>query len=80
MTIQVLTQFFKWCTLINGGLLFLWTISWLLAPDLMYHTQQKWFYMSKESFNLFFYGFLGFFKIMFLFFNLVPWLALLILG
>ncbi len=32
----------------------------------------------RETFNLIFYSFLGLFKIVFLFFNLVPYVALLI--
>ncbi len=78
--IQTLTQFFMWCTIINGALLFLWTTISLLAPDLVYRTQNKWFPMPRETFTVVFYSFLGLFKIVFLVFNLVPYLALLIVG
>ncbi len=78
--IQTLTQFFMWCTVINGALLVLWTTVSLLAPDLVYRTQNKWFPMPRETFTVVFYSFLGLFKIVFLVFNLVPYLALLIVG
>ena len=80
MDIQTLTQFFMWCTIINGALLLLWTTIRLLAPDFVYRTQNKWFPMPRETFTVVFYSFLGLFKIVFLVFNLVPYVALLIVG
>jgi len=78
MDIQVLTTFFMWCTIMNGTLLVLWTIILILAPDLLYRTQSKWFPISRETFNVVIYSFLGLFKIVFLIFNVVPYVALLI--
>jgi len=80
MDTQTLTSFFQWCTIINGGLLLFWASTYFLAPNLAYRTQKRWFPSSQESFNLFFYSFLGLFKIAFIMFNLVPYLALLIIG
>ena len=80
MDIQEITQFFMWCTIINGALLLLWTSTSLVAPDLVYRTQNKWFPMPRETFTVVFYSFLGLFKILFLVFNLVPYAALLIVG
>jgi hypothetical protein len=36
--------------------------------------------MPRPTFTVVFYSFIGLFKIFFLFFNLVPYLALLIIG
>ena len=80
MDTQTLTAFFMWCTIMNGGLLVLWTIICIAAPDLVYRTQSKWFPISRETFDVVIYSFLGLFKIVFLAFNLVPYLALLIVG
>jgi len=80
MDIQTLTSFFMWCTIMNGALLVLWSILLLFAPDLVYRTQSRWFPISRETFNVVIYCFLGAFKIVFLAFNLVPYLALLIVG
>ncbi len=80
MTIETLTAFFMWCTIINSGLLVLWTLIFLCAPDLVYRMQRKFFPISKEEFTLVFYGFLGVFKIFVLVFNAVPWVVLLIIG
>jgi hypothetical protein len=80
MDIQTVTRFFMWCTILNGALLVLWVTTYLLAPDLVYRTQSKWFSMPRETFDVIFYSFLGLFKIMFLVFNVVPYAALLIVG
>lgn len=80
MDLQTLTSFFMWCTIINGGLLLLWTIAHLAVPDLVYRSQKIFFHLPKETFTAIFYAFIGLFKIMFLIFNLVPYLALLIIG
>ena len=78
MDIQTLTAFFMWCSIINGALLLFWTIMLILTPDLVYRTQSKWFPLSRETFNVVIYSFIGLFKIFFLFFNVVPYVALLI--
>lgn len=80
MNIQILTEFFMWCTIINGAILVLWITSYALAPNLVYRTQIKWFPIPKENFIVVYYSFLGLFKIIFLVFNVVPYLALLIIG
>ena len=79
MDTNTLSAFFMWCTIINGGLLLLWTLAHLIMPDLVYKSQKKFFTLPKETFTVVFYSFLGLFKILFLIFNLVPYLALLIL-
>ena len=80
MDLQILTTFFMWCTIINGALLTLWITMFMLAPDLVYRMQSKWFPLPRETFNVVFYSFLGLFKIVFLVFNVVPYVALLIVG
>ena len=80
MDIQTLIRFFMWCTIINGALLVFWTTMCILTPDLVYRTQSKWFPSPRETFNVVIYSFLGLFKIVFLVFNVVPYVALLIVG
>ncbi len=80
MDISTLTSFFMWCTVIDGALLVLWVAFLLLAPDLVYRTQSKFFRLSRETWEVVMYSFLGLFKIFFLLFNLVPYLALLIIS
>jgi hypothetical protein len=80
MNIQALIRFFMWCTIINGGLLILWAVFTVFAPDLVYRIQSKWFPIPRETFTVVIYSFLGLFKIVFLVFNVVPYVALLIIG
>ena len=79
MDIQSLGTFFMWCTVINGSILILWTLFFLLAPDLVYRIQNRWFPIHRETYNAVMYAFLGLFKMLFLVFNLVPYLALLLM-
>ena len=80
MDIQALTSFFMWCTIINGGLFMYWATVCTLAPDFVYRMQARWFSISREAFDVAIYGYLGLFKIVFIVFNLVPYVALLIVG
>ena len=80
MDIQTLTSFFMWCTILNAGILALWALFFLAAPDFVYRAQSKWFSISREHFELAFYGFMGIYKALFIIFVLIPWLALLIVG
>ena len=79
MDIQMLTSFFMWCTVIDGGILILWTLMFVLAPDRAYLIQSRFFPIHRETYNAVMYSFLGLFKIFFLVFNLVPYLAMLLI-
>jgi len=80
MDIQTLTSFFMWCTILNVGILALWVLIFLSAPDFVYRAQTRFFTISRENFDLAFYGFMGIYKALFIIFILIPWLALLIIG
>lgn len=79
MDIQLLTKFFMWCTVINGGLLFLWTVFTMFTPDLVCRLQNNWYPIPRETYNVIIYSFLGLFKVFLLVFNAVPYVALLII-
>ena len=80
MSVESLQTFFMWCTILNGSIMLYW-ISWcILAPNLVYKIQSKWFPMPRETFNVIIYTFLGLFKIFFMVFNVVPYLALVIMS
>jgi len=79
MDIQTLTSFFMWCTIINIGILIFLALVFMLAPNLTYRIQSRFIPISRETFNIVFYSFIGFFKVVVLVFNVVPWIALLII-
>lgn len=80
MDTQTLTTFFMWCTIFNGGVLILWTFFFMFAPDFVYRVQSKWFPLPRETFDVVIYSLLGLFKLVFIAFSLVPYLALLMIG
>jgi hypothetical protein len=80
MDIQTLTSFFMWCTIINGALLIYWSMFCVFAPDWVYRMQSRWFPLKRETFDVVIYAFLGGFKGLFIVVNLVPYVALLIVG
>lgn len=80
MDIHTLISFFMWCTIINFGVLLFLALVYMLMPNLAYRLQSRWIPISKETFDIVFYSFIGFFKAIVLVFNLVPWLALLIIA
>lgn len=80
MDIPTLTTFFMWCTILNGGLFLFWSGFAILAPDLVYRIQSSLFPIPRESYDKILFAYLGLFKIIFLVFNAVPYVALLIMG
>ena len=80
MTMESLTTFFMWCTILNGSIMIYWIAWCILAPNLVYKIQSKWFPMPRETFNVIIYSLLGLFKIFFMVFNVVPYLALVIMS
>jgi len=69
-----------WCTIINTGFLIFLALIYLLVPDLAYRLQSRFIPISRETFDIVFYSFIGFFKVVVLVFFVVPWIALLIIG
>ena len=80
MTLEVIRDALGWCTVINVGLLLWWWALFTLAHDWVYRTHGKWFTLSVERFDAIHYAGMAFFKISVFVFNLVPYLALRIVG
>jgi hypothetical protein len=80
MDIQTLTTFFMWCTIINLGLLILTSLVCIFLADFSYRMNNRFFSISREAFNIALFSFIGLFKIFVIVFNLVPYIALLIIG
>ena len=78
MTIDVVRNVLLWCFVINVGLLLWWFLFFTLGHDWVYRVHGKWFKLSVEKFDTIHYAGMAFFKIGIIVFNLVPYLALLI--
>ena len=80
MDLETLTSFFMWCTILNGALLIYAAVMCAFASDFIYRLHSRWFPMSREAFTIVLYAWLSLFKIGFFIFNLVPFIALLIIA
>jgi hypothetical protein len=52
----------------------------VFAGNWVYRMSSKWFPASRDAFNVVIYSFFALFEIVFLVFNVVPYVALLIVG
>ena len=80
MNIQTLTAFFKWCTIINVALFAFSAIMSIAASDLIFSAHGPLFNLPREIFDIVLYSFLGLYKVLILVFNIVPWVALVIIN
>jgi hypothetical protein len=80
MDIQTVREFFMWCTIINAALLVFSFLMCASAGGWIYRMHSQCFPMSRETFNVAVYSFLGVYKMLFIALNLVPYLALAIVG
>ncbi len=80
MSIQILTKFFMWCTILNAGFMLLSFVMVTFMGDIAYRIHSKWFPMPRETFNVVIYSFIGLYKILVFVFNIIPWIALTIIG
>ena len=69
-----------WCTVINFGLLAFWSLLIMLAHDWIHRLMSKWFRLSSEQFDAINFAGIVFFKVGVILFNLVPYVALRIVG
>jgi len=69
-----------WCTVINYAVLLVWFLFFSLAHDLLYRIHGRWFRLNAEHFDAVHYAGMAIYKIGILLFNLVPYIALLVVG
>ena len=78
MDIDSIRAFFMWCTTLNVALLLFSSLICIYAGDWVYQMHSKWFTIPRDTFNVVLYSFIGLFKILFFMFNVIPYVALLI--
>lgn len=76
MTLELLTRFLAWCTLINLVVLVVWFLFLTTGGNWMRRMHGKWFALSDEGFAAVHYKMLAYFKLLWVFFNLTPYLVL----
>lgn len=80
MSIEIARQFLLWCTVINYGILLLWFAMFAFAHDWMHQFHGRWFRLSVDQFDAIHYAGIAIFKVGVILFNLVPYIALHIVG
>lgn len=80
MTLDVAREVLGWCTVINYSLVFLWFVLLAFAREWMYRLHGDWFTLSIEQFSLVHYAGMALYKIGILLLNLVPYVALHLVG
>ena len=80
MDINMFQRFFMWCTIINGAWFVFAAMICVFAADWVFRIQSKWFPVSRDAYNVVIYSFFALFKIVFVVFNVVPYVVLLIVG
>jgi len=80
MSIEVVRNFFLWCTVINYGILLVWFLVFVFAREGIQRLHGRWFRLSGEQFDALHYAGMSVFKIGIMLFNLVPFIVLCIVG
>jgi hypothetical protein len=80
MDLQMTRSFFFWCTLINYGLLAFWALLFLLGRSGWLEPWTRFFHVTAEQFNLLNLAGITLYKMGIFLFNLVPWIALYLIG
>ena len=80
LNLETLRSMLAWCTLINFVILLIWGILLRWTHDWVYGIHGRWFRMSVERFDAIHYGAVTAFKMGVILFNLVPYIALRIVG
>jgi uncharacterized protein DUF6868 len=80
MAIEVGRNFLLWCAAINYAVLLWWFVAFRFAHEWMYRLHSRWFQISREQFDAIHYASMAMYKIGVLLFNLVPYLALLLVA
>lgn len=78
MGMETIRDFLLWCTVINYGVLFVWFLFICFAHDWIHRLHGRWFRLSSEQFDALHYAGMAVYKIGILLFNLVPYIALLV--
>ncbi len=79
MNLDQLTEFFKWMTIINVGLLILSSLLDMVLKNVMGKIHGKLFGIKENEVAIVAYGYLGMYRVLVLVFNIVPYISLLLI-
>ena len=76
MTLEQLTDLFKWMTVIDIGILVLSSVLVMVLRNVMCKMHGKVFGIKEDKVAVVAYSYLGLFKVLVIVFNLVPYISL----
>lgn len=80
MTTDLLQEFLLWCLLLNLGIYSFSVITSIVLRNFMAKTHGKMFGISEETAYKAIYTYLAAYKLLIIVFNVVPWLAMVIIN
>ncbi|NOR55980.1 MAG: hypothetical protein GQ531_07200 [Sulfurovum sp.] len=79
MTIEIMTEFLGWCSVINIGMLTLSSMFVILFKDTAVKIHTTMFKVDKTFLDQEYFKYLGHYKVITIIFNIVPYFALKIM-
>ena len=76
MDIDTLTAIFGWMSVINFGILMIVVFMYAVAADWVYSLTTKFFPVPRNAYDIGVYWGIQLFRLFFVFFNVVPFIAL----
>ncbi len=80
MTLEIARSFFLWCSIINYILLLIWALPVMFWRDGVYRLWGRWFRLSLDQFDMINIGGITLYKMGVILFNVVPCIALYLVG
>ncbi len=80
MNLDIMIDFFKWCSIFNGSIIIISLIIFMFSSDFSYKNNKRLFGGSKEDFQKTIYTVLLCYKMLVIVFNIVPYFVLLLIS
>ncbi len=80
MDVSKLRTFLGWCCVLNFGLILISSLFLLAGPDWLNEMLAKFLSIPSEGFSGLWFTAIGLYKVLVLVFNLIPYIALRIMG
>ncbi|MFC1550979.1 DUF6868 family protein [Candidatus Latescibacterota bacterium] len=78
MSVEIIRDVLLWCSIINFVILLYWSAMFLFLHDFVYRMHLKFIKLSVEQLDEIHYKGILFYKTIIFFFNIIPYIALLI--
>jgi len=76
MDLEQIRTLLGWCTVLNTGLLLFWVVFFIFGQSFIHQVHGRMFAISATTMNTIHYCGMGFYKVLIVVFNLIPYIAL----